>query len=440
MKDYKNIQLKTISVQPNEKEIVHQNIIGINKHYPKKNYLILSKNDFGKNKRLNVGIFNKKTNFIISNENSIYMLDEDGNLHVPEIDKIINKKLDKEQFLLYGIPCFNMENLTEIELNINEENNEENNEEKIKIKLDFFLGLELYDYIMDPNINIDETHKYLFDLIINKDESKIDIDKTFLINSNYFFLIGFLFNFYNNQMSLTVNNLTFNIYIFTAILNVLGASYSIRFDKNINNFLIRFKLPIIFKYLLKTFLKEKIDSSENTFYYKLIKYFEDNNIDFNESKKIINSKFKMFRNFKYSIFDKIESINYKNFIDYLKNNKDESDEFTKTLEFYINSGIIELIPIRDLKFIELKESVKAYDFITEGFEDSTNYVLPGTPLMKNSDGDILAVMGVWTEDAAKEADEKFGITIKQNLLNPLTGNVNQWIGIDSILGLYNFTN
>jgi len=437
MKDYKNIHLKTISVQPNTKEIVHQSTIGINKHYPKKNYLILSKNDFGKNKRLNVGIFNKKTNFIISNENSIYMLDEDGNLHVPKIDEIINKKLDKEQYLLYGIPCFNMDTISEINLNINDE--------KVKIKLDFFLGLELYNYILNPDIDIEETHKYLFELIINKEEIenevKIDINKTFLINSNPFFLIGFLFNFYNEKMSLTIKtdkNYTFNIYIFTAILNILGASYSIRFDKEINDFLIRFKLPVLFKYLLKSFLKDKIESVKNTFYYKLIKYFENENINFNESKKIINNKFKMFRNFKYSIFDKVKIINYKDFANYLDNL--DNDKSSNILEFYINSGIIELIPIKDLKFIEINEPVKAYDFITEGFEDSTNYILPGTPLMKNSDGDILAVMGVWTEDAAKEADEKFGITIKQNLLNPLTGNVNQWIGIDSILGLYNFTN
>jgi hypothetical protein len=108
----------------------------------------------------------------------------------------------------------------------------------------------------------------------------------------------------------------------------------------------------------------------------------------------------------------------------------------------INTGYIELICFDDLIFKEVHdpEEIAVYDFITEAREDATNYIFPGTPLLKNSDGDIINVIALWTKDAAEEADQKFGIKSKKTTISPLTGDPYMWIGIDSILGLYNFTN
>ena len=127
----------------------------------------------------------------------------------------------------------------------------------------------------------------------------------------------------------------------------------------------------------------------------------------------------------------------------LKLIKDDSKDNSKlNLIKLINIGYIELINFEDLIFNEVsdQEEIAAYDFITEARDDATNYMFPGTPLLKNSDGDIINVIALWTKDAAEEADEKFGIKSKKTTISPLTGDPYMWIGIDSILGLYNFTN
>ena len=56
--------------------VLDQQTLTISKHHNDKKYLIISKNDFGKNLRLNVGIFNKKTRFIISENHSLLVFDK----------------------------------------------------------------------------------------------------------------------------------------------------------------------------------------------------------------------------------------------------------------------------------------------------------------------------------------------------------------------------
>ena len=62
--DSKPFQHPIMSFQNNDLQL--QKSSEIHKHKVNKGYQILSKNDFGKvKKRINLGIFNKKTNFLI---------------------------------------------------------------------------------------------------------------------------------------------------------------------------------------------------------------------------------------------------------------------------------------------------------------------------------------------------------------------------------------
>lgn len=70
--------------------------------------------------------------------------------------------------------------------------------------------------------------------------------------------------------------------------------------------------------------------------------------------------------------------------------------------------------------------------------DATNYALPFTPMMKNSDGDILTLSTVFGKEAIKDA-EPFEPNRKEWFRNLNDGNINQWISDDAILGLYAVT-
>jgi len=60
--------------------------------------------------------------------------------------------------------------------------------------------------------------------------------------------------------------------------------------------------------------------------------------------------------------------------------------------------------------------------------------------LKNSDGDILAAMALFSKEAAKEASENFSATNKTKFVNPANLNIQNWgVKTDSQLGLYNAT-
>jgi hypothetical protein len=198
---------------------------------------------------------------------------------------------------------------------------------------------------------------------------------------------------------------------------MLGASYSIR--RHEDGFYVRFKLPIFFKKFLKNL--------------KYLKNPEKN------KNNIYNRKLRMVRNKTFVIepeTKEVKLVNYSKFKEYYFKAKHKIKN-DKNIINYINLGLCLLLPANDFKFIPINFG-EVYDFVTEGREDATNYFLPGLPLLKNSDGDILALIGIWGEDSAKDAEEKFGIN-KRTVISELDGKPFSWIDIDAVLGLYNFT-
>jgi len=441
-------------------EIKKQSTLSINKHQVEKGYLVLSKNDFGIKYRVNVGYFNKKTNFRISEKDSLLVLDKD----TTEIKNIpVQEILDnfRKYFLIYmpAATYFEKENknITKVRF--------KSGLEEAMIPMTFIMGYATGLYIKEKSFNYIKdaiSKKYNYDLnkteikfikniveinkekIVNPDDpndiiylNKKTLDKRLVTNTNSTFLIGILSGITDfGKEKLIFNDI--NNYTITGILNSLGASYSVRYlpidqenqKSNIKFFHIRFKLP--FYYFKKIYdelnqielNEEKIFEELSAFtFFRLFGYIIEND-------KVQYKKFKNFKDNKENI---ISIINYFEEIDYLyKNNK-----INETIKM-INENSLLLIPIKDLKFIP-EENFEAYDIVTEGRDGNTNFILPSTPLLKNSDGDILAVVALHTPEAAKNAEKSFGIKTKENLVNSLTGKPTNWITNDAVLGLYEFT-
>ena len=407
-KQEKTISISTKAVDTENKKIINNKLTIIQKHEIQKGYLILSKNDFGKNKRANIGLFNKKTNFIVSNEKSLFLIDENLNFHVPGIDipaldKLIKSKEINNYYLLYSIPIKQM--------------SEEDKIYKILIddkiyNLDYNFGFSFGVFLNKLIIKKENPNKLMnsekfkkFKNLLNNFGSDLEPKFEFLVSeltiqSNEKFIFGLFAGLTNyNRDKLIFNN--FNLYHLTSILNTFGASYSVR--KINDSFHIRFKFPAFFDE--SALYLNNIDTLFR-FYYPVV----------------INNKIQI-KQFK----------NLKEIIEFKKEYKDKKD-----IIHSINSFNTLLIPCKDLVFIE-QENIIGYDFVSTQEENYNNYLLMGQPLMKNSDGDILAVVAIDTPQAAKQADEKFGIFVKENHLSFITGKNRNWIGHDAVLGLYNFT-
>ena len=369
--------------------VIFQNSTEIHKHEVQKGYLVLSKNDFGKvKKRINIGIFNKKTNFVVGEENSLMFWD---NQNQELISKNISDILMEptRYFMVYDLGF--MGDLSNQTLDIQNKNTKE----EINIKLDKAFGSDIGSFLnmFDPKtISIPEEFSILKSLI-KIENGKLSINKQVLVNSNPDFLLGILEGYLQDSRYFQLKK-NINIYNFTYILNLLGAQYSIRTLESGEKH-IRFKLP--------TFLKNM--STLNEIYFRKYKYFFEN-------KEL---------HLKKDIVSLLPNIDQPNFFD------------------MVNNGLIEMIPVRDLVFVPLEEPTIMYD-LTMPNANATNYSLPGMPLAKNSDGDVLGVVAIHTKDAAEECARKFSTELKENFLNLSTGEVNNHgVKLDSQLGLYTAT-
>jgi len=369
--------------------VIFQNSTEIHKHEVQKGYLVLSKNDFGKvKKRINIGIFNKKTNFVVGEENSLMFWD---NQNQELISKNISDILMEptRYFMVYDLGF--MGDLSNQTLDIQNKNTKE----EINIKLDKAFGSDIGSFLnmFDPKtISIPEEFSILKSLI-KIENGKLSINKQVLVNSNPDFLLGILEGYLQDSRYFQLKK-NINIYNFTYILNLLGAQYSIRTLESGEKH-IRFKLP--------TFLKNM--STLNEIYFRKYKYFFEN-------KEL---------HLKKDIVSLLPNIDQPNFFD------------------MVNNGLIEMIPVRDLVFVPLEEPTIMYD-LTMPNANATNYSLPGMPLAKNSDGDVLGVVAIHTKDAAEECARKFSTELKENFLNLSDGSVQNWgVKLDSQLGLYTAT-
>jgi len=371
----KNHKIKVTSLSDND--IITQETLTISEHAVSTQYLLLSDNtDFKYNQEVySPGIFNKKTNFVIGEKESIIVLDQNGNSKVLDTSQII----DNDYYLIYPIPCYVLQSNEYLDVMYKGES--------YKLYLSGELGYDLGLYLSGELIKQQLQDKYgeFIKYFIDNEKGK-SIQKSIIINSNIEFVINILNGYYegNSLPFFKVNN-NVNIYTFTTILNYLGASYSIRNSSSMKK--IMFKLPAIFSNLS------------------------------------INQKFKNLNYYAFNSENNIELMSY--------NPKNGNDLYSK-----VNSGKILLIPVKDIDFISTKDN-RMYDLTSER-ADATNYALVGTPIMKNSDGDILAASGIFTKEGLQDA-AKFSPEQKEYYRDLNTGDITNWIADDAILGLYNST-
>lgn len=370
-----------------DNQIINQQTLTIQEHLVITKYRMLSNNNIQINgTMLCPGYFNRKTNFIIGEINSIIAVDKNLKTIIGEYSNTSNLIKDNSSFILYPLPCFHMETNDTLNYNDNLTNS------SVKINLDKTLGYKIGRFLAGNLSYSDiEVHPGFLRLFINT-KNGVSLNKNILLNSNYEFVIAILSGYYeaNNFAGFFINS-NVNLYTFTTILNYLGASYSIRNSKDLKKLF--FQLPIIFKGLIDD---------------KFIKHEQYGYLNEISELQIVNEV---------SIF-----------------NKDNM-----TLVESINSGKILAIPISSICFEQLTddEISKMYDLTCER-SNATNYALNMTPILKNSDGDILAASGIFTKEGLTSAQE-FSPEVREYYKNLNDGEINNWIADDAIIGLYNST-
>ena len=387
--------ISVTSVRKKTTTIIKQKAINIQEHKVDKIFRVLSKNNrnWGRETIYGPGYFNSKTNFLLGNTNSILVFDSNCNI-IDAPDNSIENIKDKEGlFILYPIPCFNMLNNSSIIYSDMFSNKD------VTIELNTELGEKFGKFLA---LNDDEKsiypNKNFLNLVIDK-KNGLSLNKNFLINSNPEFVLGILNGYYNANCekydtSNFIINSNVNIYVFTNILNYLGASYSIR--KKDEQLRLVFQLPHAFE-----------GKYNNNFIKK------DVYVEYANTISLSNSE----------LLKKLNESDYKD---------------DQTLN--VNNGMNILIPVNSLDFIELTEDEKLkttdilYDLSAENHE-ATNYSLPFTPFLKNSDGDILTLTGVFLKEANENA-KKFSPENKDYYKDLNSGDIINWIADDAILGLY----
>jgi len=389
-------------------EIVPHNI-----HPDKKVYRVLSRNDFGLARRLNAGVFNKKTDFKITEDHSLLVFNEDKGLKTKPVRDLDQNK----DYLIYPLPFLSLNLSRTLNIKIDGEDTEiqlnYNNGIKFIISvLNRYYNDSYFPEYLNPSEDKEDYYIDVLSRIMSSiDDKKLNINKKFLISTNPDFLIGVLKgykDFFINQnkdkdkiISKFIWHKNHNLYILSSILNYLGASYSIRYFDN-NNYHVRFQLPTLFKYLSSKYRpKDGLDK----IHFKLFR------ITFNDKDQLIKSGELVFSE-------------------------------KETLGSFVKAGYIELFPVKDFIFEEVKGNdvpEVMYDCITENKENNSNFTFAGLPMLDNSDGDILGLIGIHSKQGAKDCMAKFKfdeLTIKDQL----SGNVNNWIKMDAQMGLFLSTN
>ncbi len=378
-----------------EPTVIYQSSQEIHEHRVPHGYQILSKNDFNTvKKRVNVGIFNKKTNFMVGEKKSLLVWDNiDLKVCKPDTSELISSENKNRYFLIYDLN-FIIDDTRE-EINVLDKTTNEHLD--IVLNKQFGKDIGMFLQKADPQSDIIPNEFQMLKSIIQLRDGKLSINKQILINSNPSFLLGIIEGYIgeHNQFILQHN---INIYNITYILNLLGAQYSIRSLQN-NEKQIRFKLPELLR---------KMTSLKDIFF-RIYKYKFQSSDD--SAQKLTLTKNE---NLTFPDSEGLEQL---------------------TLYDVVNSGLIEMIPIKDLVFLPLEDQTM-FD-LTMGNTNATNYSLPGTPFLSNSDGDVLAAVALFTSDAAEECIRKFSVENKKNFLNLNDGSVSNWgVKLDSQLGLY----
>ncbi len=382
---HKNFKLSMPSITE-ENHIIKGTSQSISLHQVEQQYQILSINDFYQSN--NVGFFNKKTDFRIGEENSILVLDQ--NLEQVQLK---TSEINNSHYLIYPIPFKFME------INPYFLYDHYISNDTIKVDLSFEFGEKLIKILLNLSRNKNELLSWgdiilmecvdypveLYNLLISYNSYGYSINKNLLINSNPDFLLGIL----NGLDTNTFSNI--NIYTFTTILNYLGAMYSItRGYKDSRK--INYQLPEFFSCHPK---------------------ITNNFIRFKNDVKHINS-----------------------ILSLIDDNKKETVINSNLWNRVLNGDIV-LIKASDLQFVKMEHKVDMYDFTMQRV-DATNYSIPFGPILKNSDGDILGVIGIFGKESLKEAQE-FSPENRDYFRSFNDGELQSWITKDAVLGLYNIT-
>ncbi len=362
-------------------QMVEQETLTIQEHEVQTKYLMLADNQFkGFSPVLCPGYFNRKTQFLIGEVNSLIAIDSQLN----RIDGNTSDLINADAYLLYPVPCLTMEFNKTLEYF--------NEDSVTDIDLSYDFGQSIGSFLAgktDIEELIDLSHEGFIRLFIDTRRG-VSLNKNVLLNSNYKFVLGILNGYYlaNGEKAIHINS-NVNIYTFTVILNYLGASYSIRNSRDHRKKMF-IQLPDRFeKYIESLFIKPR-------------------------SFKVIHGELELV-------------------------SKHRNYDAPEGLAADINSGKIIAIPTSSILFETLdKDAVdRMYDLTSER-HDATNYAMPMTPLLKNSDGDILAASGIFTKEGLEDA-KAFSPEDKVYYKKINDGSINQWIAGDAIVGLYNAT-
>lgn len=374
--------------------IIQQTSSRISIHKPSKKYLLLSKE---------LGYLNKFTNFIVGEKKSLLFIDKNGEQCSPDISEVINNK--KDYHIVYPIPINNIQTIEEIEVVYTNSNLIED------VVLDFEFGKKVGRNI----ITLQDIDTPLFKVIngcLDKNAKQFWPNKQLLLNSNIQFLLGIIVgyqeesvkfkknhnsNFLNREILIYGNN---NAYIFYTILNLFGVEYRIKWLENSSHTI---AIHCIFPaHFIKIFKK-------------------------------LNIKFYTKKNSTYIIKSGFNKIKHLKLYEDQKELQDLAPHI-RNINEQVNDGKILLISAEDINFIEIDSDDEMYDF-TMNRVDATNYALPFTPVLKNSDGDILTISTTFSKEAIKDS-KPFEPNHKDWFRNLNDGTINSYIKDDSLLGLY----
>ena len=422
LKDYRssmfNSCLNTSMISLTEQiDLIKQKPDAISIHKPDKKWLLLTSE---------VGYFNRVTHFVCGDVSSLLFLNSNGELCYPTITEVEKNPL--KYFMIYPLP-FNMNPSTmneEVEFIWETKRFNSTKTDKEFVKLDFANGIEIgRTFFFYTGTNKVPLTKFEEAINGSNDRNYFWPNKNLIINSNPEFVLGILFGYLKESIEKFAENSnrsdkplkeklylnrTNNSYIFSTILNWLGASYSFQNVEmiNVDNFQTNMRMHITLPhYLLNIFrniLKMYPEFSEYEEFKKIFKSHE----------WFITGKNKV-RKMPIGAKEKSKS-NYNTLID---------------------EGKIRIVPMSSFKFNEVTTDIDMYDF-TMPRADATNYAITFCPILKNSDGDILTLSAIYGKEAIEDA-KAFEPTHKEWFRNLNDGAINNYIADDAILGLYSAT-
>lgn len=384
-----------------------QNTKNVSIHYPEKIYKLIGNNIF------------HKAEFMVGEKSSLLFINSKGETCSPDISVVINNP--EEYTMVYPIPIIQQD----------------------KEEIDYY-EIESLDFTVHPNAKVKKYYLTFENgllagksMFFNKPTPDIEFmrdkegknwwpNKNVLLNSNSKFIIGFLIGYlreieklfpkarsYKELLKIKTNQ---NNYVFSNLLNLLGANYKIMKSTSTStstsefNRIMEISLPSIFKqnYVMDYLKKEN---------------------------SILGG---IFRNSEYWYTPTNKNLKHKNFNGFSREHA--LTQWDNEINRNIYCGEYILIPVFKVTFQEVKHNndIMMFDF-TSNNPDCNNFAFLCTPYLKNSDGDILTIAAVHTQEAIEENAKHFRPDKKNWFRGLNEGKINNYISDDALNGLFNIT-